>query len=335
MKEQARKEVLAEEVTVGSNLPIVGVTNTEKLQGDARDYLNAKIDRQSAVEIAAKDTSNGQQQVLKMQPNEVQNGMANAGHDHEGVMSTDAGVIDNTAAPHDTYAVVSIEDVLKLDKGPPKRSRDVPASTIFARMYLATAGAMQAAADLAKYSMVPGDRNSVGQDKIGVGEVDSATATDTKGKENKTSPNALQDAAYHASVSAQHVNSTIDRAAGDLITVGKDKLDVGAVSSGGKVGIEAKHNQVPAGGEQLTIAKQTSDRDAAAQNLGVINDVYKGILMEAGIGDTVEDAKGVNTSKKKEVWTAEILFIWFISCFFVSLKFGLVYKNFASVSSKQ
>ncbi|OIT21943.1 mitogen-activated protein kinase 3 [Nicotiana attenuata] len=59
------------------------------------------------------------------------------------------GGCENLAAPHAVAPIVPIEEVLKLDKGPTKPSKDVPASTIFARMYLATAGALKTAADRA------------------------------------------------------------------------------------------------------------------------------------------------------------------------------------------
>lgn len=150
MKERVGKEEMAEEVVVGRNMPVVEVTNLEKLQGDARDYLNAKRVGQKVVESIAKDTINGQQQVLMRQPNEVQNDMANAEHDCEGVISTVTGVMDNSTTPHASAPIVPLEEVLNLDKGPTKPSKDVPATTIFERMHLATAGAMQADADRAK-----------------------------------------------------------------------------------------------------------------------------------------------------------------------------------------
>nr|XP_009768788.1 PREDICTED: uncharacterized protein LOC104219761 [Nicotiana sylvestris] len=49
MKEQAGKDVRSEVV----NLPVMEANNIQKLQGDARDYLNAKRENQRYMEIAA------------------------------------------------------------------------------------------------------------------------------------------------------------------------------------------------------------------------------------------------------------------------------------------
>lgn len=50
--EKEGKDVRAEEVTSGSNMPVVEVSTCDKLQGDAREYLNAKRMNQRAMEIA-------------------------------------------------------------------------------------------------------------------------------------------------------------------------------------------------------------------------------------------------------------------------------------------
>ncbi|OIT08445.1 hypothetical protein A4A49_02951 [Nicotiana attenuata] len=102
----------------------------------------------------------------------------NAGQFRDRVVSITDGAVDNIEASHATSPVVHIEEALKLDKGPSKPSRDVPASTFFAIMYLATAGALKAAGDPANINSQDGkeimdravdDRVVVGQDKVGTG----------------------------------------------------------------------------------------------------------------------------------------------------------------------
>ncbi|OIT05549.1 mitogen-activated protein kinase 3 [Nicotiana attenuata] len=96
--------------------------------------------------------------------------------------SIDMGGCENSAAPHVAAPVVPIEEVLKLDKGPTKPSKDIPASIIFVRMYLATAGALKTAADRATVNAhhvhgvedrAAGDQHTTGKGRVNVGSMSS------------------------------------------------------------------------------------------------------------------------------------------------------------------
>ncbi|XP_070044637.1 uncharacterized protein [Nicotiana tomentosiformis] len=124
MKEQAGKEVRAEEVTVGSNLPVVEVTNSDKLQGDARDYLNAKRMNQIAMEIAGGKLVDEATKKVLVEQQVLQNegGKQIVNLNNEKVMSREANGI-------------SVCETSTIDKGPSKPTRDVPATTALSRIF--------------------------------------------------------------------------------------------------------------------------------------------------------------------------------------------------------
>ncbi|OIT34979.1 hypothetical protein A4A49_26894 [Nicotiana attenuata] len=109
--------------------------------------------------------------------------------------------IETTATPHATVPMVPIEEVLKLDKGPSKPPKDVPAATVFGRMFLATTGALKTATDRAivnaragngKIHRAIGDQNNEEKDRVkggnGSSGVESAVAVlglDKAGEELK------------------------------------------------------------------------------------------------------------------------------------------------------
>ncbi|XP_016455156.2 uncharacterized protein LOC107779276 [Nicotiana tabacum] len=98
----------------------------------------------------------------------------------EGVMTSVAGVIDNSNTTHASAPIVPLDEVLKLDKGLPKQSKHVHASTISTRMHLVTAGAMHADVDRGKNVLAHGHQISAGQDKIGVGAVSTTKSNNWK-----------------------------------------------------------------------------------------------------------------------------------------------------------
>nr|XP_018629365.1 uncharacterized protein LOC104105289 isoform X2 [Nicotiana tomentosiformis] len=230
MKAKSGEDVKAKEATIDSNLLDIDVSNIEQLEGDARDFLNAKRAGQIVVEIPENDASSGKQQVVQMQPNEgkiqstvrsrgvfiveqnrevqLEQGMSHnktgdrvvhtalkeavfsvpnetivqiearqpdGGHKNVIVIEkynvADVDRVSHGVLPEATDAIshkfivasgqvnarqkmegLSVEQIQKNPTGEDKRLNDIPAATIFVRMYTATAGALNAAADQAANS---------------------------------------------------------------------------------------------------------------------------------------------------------------------------------------
>lgn len=279
MKEKVGTEVGTEEESVDTNLPINEMVNVDKLQRDARDYLNAKRTGQGAKDLQEEDGLKDPvgRIDLAAQPGFEKDVMKKAGDLKVAVNQTKANTLfekaSTVAKQYDTdqaivvegiesnvaftaaaiAPVIPMEEALKLDKGPPKPSRDVPASTVFARMYLATAGALK-------------------------------TATD------------------RASFKAQAGINRMYRAAGGHNNVSNDRVNVGTVSLGGKSGFEANISLKPNEGEQQKITRQGSDREVVAQTYGIEKGVNTSKLVENRTGETIEDVKVKETNTKEGVW---------------------------------
>ncbi|OIT21670.1 hypothetical protein A4A49_38435 [Nicotiana attenuata] len=182
----------------------------------------------------------------------------------EVVRSTAAGVIEDSTAPNTTAPVFPIEDALKLDKGPPKSSRDVPASTVFARMYLATAGALQEVVDRAKISKVPGD---VKQDKLDAGAVDCATMLLGRYTSVGSDLHNFNRAGFQASTAALH--KAVKPAGGTSNDAIENEKNIGLIDTTkhvqgqGFAGVSVLDNTTDA-----TLDKQTVLKGTTVQNEG-------------------------------------------------------------------
>lgn len=103
---------------VVQELPVVETNGVEKLQGDARAYLNAKRASQRVNELP--DSNSGKLEVEAPKENSIL----------QQVSQTDGGNLANRAGNGTTGGEVSM-----IDKGPPKPTRDVPSKTALARIF--------------------------------------------------------------------------------------------------------------------------------------------------------------------------------------------------------
>ncbi|OIS98793.1 hypothetical protein A4A49_47481 [Nicotiana attenuata] len=202
------------------------------------------------------------------------------------VRSNAAGVIEDTTAPNTTAPAVPIEDALKLDKGPPKPSRDVPASTVFARMYLATAGALQAAVDRAKISKVPGD---VKQDKIDAGAADCATVLPGRHTSVGSALHNFNRAGFQASTAAPH--KAVKPTGGTSTDAFENEKSVGQIATTkhvqgqGFAGVSVLDNTTDATLDKQTILKGTTVQNEGQEHEGKAQ-VGKMILLSSTNGAT-------------------------------------------------
>lgn len=113
MKVQAETEGTTERVHMNSDLPVMEGTNVEKLQGDARDYLNAIRAGQTGKDLPNKDDKQGldtakendvNQQVLQFEGGKQSVSLSNQNVNNPG------------------FKEITVDDVAKLDKGPTKPS---------------------------------------------------------------------------------------------------------------------------------------------------------------------------------------------------------------------
>nr|XP_009780388.1 PREDICTED: enolase-phosphatase E1-like [Nicotiana sylvestris] len=125
MKVQAEIEGTTERVHMNSDLPVMEGTNVEKLQGDARDYLNGIRAGQIGKDLPNKDDKQGldtaKENVVDQQVLQIEGGKQSVCLRNQNVNNTG-------------FKEITVGDVAKLDKGPTKPSRDVPASIALARI---------------------------------------------------------------------------------------------------------------------------------------------------------------------------------------------------------
>ncbi|OIT06558.1 hypothetical protein A4A49_19618 [Nicotiana attenuata] len=216
----------------------------------------------------------------------------------EVVRSTAAGVIEDSTAPNTTAPVFPIEDALKLDKGPPKPSRDVPASTVFARMYLATAGALQEAIDRAKISKVPGD---VKQDKLDAGAVDCATVLPGRYTSVGSDLHNFNRAGFQASIAALH--KAVKPAGGTSNDAIENEKHIGLIDTTkhvqgqGFTGVSVLDNTTDATLDKQTVLKGTTMQNEGQEHEDGEN--HNGKNFELECGDTASK-NGDNTFPRQK-----------------------------------
>lgn len=156
-----------------------------------------------------------------------------AGQNREGVENIADGAVGSLPTIQATASGVPIEEVLKLAKGPPKPSRDIPASTVFARMYLATAGALKAVADRVTVNVneivdrTAGDQHNAGKDRVDVGDISGgkvdtgANSQNPAQVEQQKSPRQISDRTVVAQISgnekAGHKNTSMENNTGNVV----------------------------------------------------------------------------------------------------------------------